>query len=142
MSDNKLISLTAQQEARYKTLAEELRCLVCQNQTLADSNADLAVDLKNQVREQLAAGQSNDQIRAYLVARYGDFVLYKPPIQNNTLLLWGGPFALLGVAALIGWRVQRASQQAAQDKSSGPIQQSPVNPSKISEARAKLEARD
>src|SRR5204863_3476570 len=73
----------------------ELRCLVCQNQTLAESNAPLAVDLRNQVREQLAAGKSEDEVKAWLVARYGDFVLYKPPFKASTLLLWLGPFLFL-----------------------------------------------
>jgi cytochrome c-type biogenesis protein CcmH len=71
---------------RLKRLSEELRCLVCQNQTLADSNADLAVDLKRQIETLLAQGQSDNQIRDYMVARYGDFVLYRPPLQGNTLL--------------------------------------------------------
>ena len=92
----------AQLEKRITALASELRCLVCQNQSLADSNADLAIDLKNQVRAQMQAGKSDDEIRAYMVARYGDFVLYDPPFKASTALLWAGPFALLliGVLAL------------------------------------------
>ncbi len=86
-------------EARLKALAEELRCLVCQNQTIADSNASLALDLRNEIREQIAQGKSDDDIRAYMVARYGDFVLYRPPLKSTTLLLWLGPFALLAVGA-------------------------------------------
>jgi cytochrome c-type biogenesis protein CcmH len=86
-------------EARLKGLAEELRCLVCQNQTIADSNASLALDLRNEIREQIAKGKSDDEIRGYMVARYGDFVLYRPPWKSTTLLLWLGPFALLGVGA-------------------------------------------
>jgi cytochrome c-type biogenesis protein CcmH len=82
-------------EARLMKLAAELRCLVCQNQSLADSHAGLALDLKNQVREQMKAGKSDDEIRAYMVARYGDFVLYSPPVKPVTWLLWGGPFILL-----------------------------------------------
>lgn len=86
-------------ELRLNKLAEDLRCLVCQNQNLADSHAELAVDLKNQVREMLQKGMSDQEIIDYLVQRYGDFVLYKPPVKATTWLLWGGPFVLL-VAAL------------------------------------------
>ena len=82
-------------EKRVTALAEELRCLVCQNQTIADSNAPLAVDLKNQVREKLAAGMSERDIIDYMVARYGDFVLYRPPVKTTTMLLWFGPPLLL-----------------------------------------------
>src|SRR3989304_3947058 len=88
-------------EKRAMALAEELRCLVCQNQTIADSNAELAVDLRNQIREKLKAGTSEAQIIDYMVARYGDFVLYRPPVKATTLPLWIGPFALL-LAALVG----------------------------------------
>ena len=88
-------------EKRAMALAEELRCLVCQNQTIADSHAELAVDLKNQIREKLKAGMNEAQIIDYMVARYGDFVLYRPPVKATTLPLWIGPFALL-VAALAG----------------------------------------
>ena len=84
-------------EARLKGLAEELRCLVCQNQTIADSSAPLALDLRNQIRSMIAQGSSDAQIRDYMVQRYGDFVLYKPPLQANTALLWIGPFAVLVV---------------------------------------------
>ena len=91
-------------ETRLKTLAEELRCLVCQNQTIADSNADLAVDLRREVRNQILQGRSDAEIKNYLVSRYGDFVLYKPPVQGNTALLWFGPLALLIVGAGI-WLV-------------------------------------
>ncbi len=105
--------LDAAGQRRLKALSEELRCLVCQNQTLADSHADLAVDLRNQVQELIAAGKTDAQIKQYLVERYGDFVLYKPPMQSNTLLLWGGPFALLAGGALVWGIVQRRSRRAA-----------------------------
>ena len=82
-------------ERRVTNLAHELRCLVCQNQTLADSNAPLAVDLRNQIREQLAAGKSERDVVDFMVARYGDFVLYRPPLKASTVLLWVGPFAAL-----------------------------------------------
>ena len=98
---------------RFKQLSEELRCLVCQNQTLADSNADLAVDLKRQIETLLAQGQSDAQIRDYMVARYGDFVLYRPPLQRTTWLLWFGPFAMLAGGGLLWWLVQRRARIAA-----------------------------
>lgn len=85
-------------EQRVQALSGELRCLVCQNQSLADSHAPLALDLKRQVREQLAAGQSDQQVIDFMVARYGDFVLYRPPVKATTWLLWFGPFLLLAVA--------------------------------------------
>ena len=88
-----------QLEARVMRLAEELRCLVCQNQTIAESHAGLAIDLKNQVREQLRAGRSNEDILSYMAERYGDFVLYRPPVKATTAALWYGPFALLAFAA-------------------------------------------
>jgi cytochrome c-type biogenesis protein CcmH len=89
-------------ERHMMVLAGELRCLQCQNQTLADSNAPLAVDLRQQIRELIAKGQTDEQIKAYLGARYGDFVFYRPPVQGNTLLLWFGPGLVLvaGLAAL------------------------------------------
>lgn len=83
-------------EDRVMNLSEQLRCLVCQNQTLADSHAELAIDLKNQVREKLASGMSDKDVVDYMVQRYGDFVLYKPPVKTTTWLLWFGPFLLLG----------------------------------------------
>ena len=86
-------------EERLKGLAEELRCLVCQNQTIADSNAPLALDLRNQIRTQVAAGRSDDQIRAYMVERYGDFVLYRPPFKATTAVLWLGPVLLIVIGA-------------------------------------------
>lgn len=97
------------QETRLKQLSEELRCLVCQNQSLADSNAELAVDLRNQVRDQIEQGRSDQEIKSYLVQRYGDFVLYKPPVQSNTTLLWFGPFALLALGLAVWWLMSRRS---------------------------------
>ena len=87
-----------QAEARLKALAVELRCLVCQNQTLADSNAPLAEDLRREVREMIAKNMSDQEIIDFLVERYGDFVLYRPPLRATTTLLWIGPFLLLAVA--------------------------------------------
>lgn len=86
-----------QAEARLKALAVELRCLVCQNQTLADSNAPLAEDLRREVREMIAKNMSDQEIIDFLVERYGDFVLYRPPLRATTTLLWVGPFVLLAI---------------------------------------------
>ena len=91
-------------EKRVAGLAHELRCLVCQNQSLAESNAPLAVDLRNQIREQLAKGASEGDVREFMVARYGDFVLYNPPLKATTLALWVGPFVLLVAGAWFLWR--------------------------------------
>lgn len=88
-------------EKRVTALATELRCLVCQNQTLADSNAPLAVDLRNQIREQLKSGKSERDVMEYMVARYGDFVLYRPPLKATTIALWAGPFVFLVLGAWI-----------------------------------------
>jgi cytochrome c-type biogenesis protein CcmH len=94
-------------DMRLKALEQDLRCLVCQNQTLAESNAPLAEDLRKEIREQALAGKSDDEIRAYLVARYGDFVLYKPPVEPVTYLLWFGPFVLLVAGACVWWTLLR-----------------------------------
>ena len=95
-------------DRQVQTLANELRCLVCQNQTLADSNAPLAVDLRNQIREQLKAGKSEQDVVDFMVARYGDFVLYRPPLKATTVALWAGPFAILVFGAwLLIRRIRR-----------------------------------
>ena len=86
-------------EVRVNKLSEELRCLVCQNQTIADSHSGLANDLKQQIREQLKAGRNDQQVMDYMVERYGDFVLYRPPVKASTTLLWFGPFVLLALGA-------------------------------------------
>src|SRR5262245_7607470 len=100
-------------EKRVAALAHELRCLVCQNQTLADSNAPLAVDLRNQIREQLKKGASEQEITDFMVQRYGDFVLYRPPLKASTVLLWTGPFLLLAVGVLVLLRRVRSSRRDA-----------------------------
>jgi cytochrome c-type biogenesis protein CcmH len=99
-------------QARYETLTHELRCLVCQDETVADSNADLAADFRRQIHDMVAAGKTDAEIKAYMVGRYGNFVLYKPPVQPNTALLWAGPFLLLLIAIGIVFLVvrRRASQ--------------------------------
>src|SRR6266496_6488091 len=96
-------------EKRLTTLAKELRCLVCQNETLADSRADLAEDLRGQIREQMKAGKSDKEIIAYLTDRYGKFILYNPPVDPTTYLLWFDPFILLlaGLAFLFRYLKQR-----------------------------------
>ena len=94
-------------DTRLKSLENELRCLVCQNQTLADSNAPLAEDLRKEVRDLATGGKSDDEIRAYLVARYGDFVLYRPPVKSTTYLLWFGPFMLLAGGIATWWVLVR-----------------------------------
>jgi len=101
-------------EARMVTIASELRCLVCQNQTIADSNAELAVDLRGQVREMLQAGKTDQEITDYMTARYGDFVLYRPPLKATTALLWFGPAAmvLIGLGSLFVV-LRRRSRMAA-----------------------------
>ena len=100
-------------DKRVTALADELRCLVCQNQTLAESNAPLAVDLRNQIREQLAKGASEGEVREFMVARYGDFVLYKPPFKASTAALWLGPFILLSLGLWVLLRVATRRRVAA-----------------------------
>lgn len=103
-------------EARLKQLAVELRCLVCQNQTLADSNAPLAEDLRREVREMIAKDMTDDQIVDFLVTRYGDFVRYRPPLKTTTWLLWAGPFLLLAAGATaLSVSLRRRAQQTGED---------------------------
>lgn len=104
---------TAELDARVEQLATQLRCLVCDNQTIADSNAQLAHDLKNVVREQLAAGRSEDDVIAFLTQRYGDTVLYKPPVRASTWPLWFGPFVLLGGGLWWLWRTLKQQGETA-----------------------------
>lgn len=104
-------------EKRLQALSAELRCLVCQNQTIADSNAELAVDLRREIRGMIAAGKSDKEIIDFMVVRYGDFVLYRPPVKGITLLLWGGPIALMlvGLFALIRYLRRRTTRIEAED---------------------------
>lgn len=128
-------------EPRLNRLAAELRCLVCQNQSLADSHAELAIDLKNQVRDMMRAGKSDDEIKTYLTERYGDFVLYRPPMRATTWLLWAGPFVLLAGGGFVLVRVLRRRQASlvtseAQAMAGGPdlerarslLSEPPANP--------------
>lgn len=100
---NEAASMVADPEMEkiVNKISSELRCLVCQNQTIADSHAELAVDLKNQVREMVASGKSEDDIVAYMVKRYGDFVRYRPPVNQATILLWVGPFILMAAGIVL-----------------------------------------
>lgn len=107
------IPLTVDQEARLAELLPDLRCLVCQNESLAESRAPLALDLKYEVRSLVAQGKSSAEIKQYLTARYGDFVLFKPPFDARTWLLWLGPFGLVLVALLVLVRQVRGTRRAA-----------------------------
>ena len=92
-------------EARLRAMSQELRCLVCQNSTLADSSAPLAEDLRKEIRVQMRAGKSDKEVVDYLVERYGDFVRYRPPVNNSTALLWFGPFLILIIGGFVLYRV-------------------------------------
>ncbi|MEM7541422.1 MAG: cytochrome c-type biogenesis protein [Pseudomonadota bacterium] len=98
-------------ERRYEVLIEELRCLVCQNQSLADSSADLAQDMRELVHRMLVEGRSDDEVRQFLVDRYGDFVLYDPPLKVSTIALWSAPAIMLLLAILVVARVARSSNK-------------------------------
>jgi cytochrome c-type biogenesis protein CcmH len=106
----------AELEERFRNLSQQLRCLVCQNETLADSQADLATDLKRQIREQMKAGKSDKEILAFLTERYGDFVLYNPPVKLTTYLLWFGPFILLGGGLFALFRYIRSRREQIQEQ--------------------------
>lgn len=95
-------------QARYERLIREVRCLVCQNESIADSNAPLAADLRREIRSQMGDGLRDDEILEFLIARYGDFVVYRPPLGPHTLLLWAAPLLLLGIGGLVFVRVIRA----------------------------------
>lgn len=114
-------------EQRMMTLAEELRCLVCQNETLADSPAALAGDLRQEIRELMRAGRSDDEIVRYLTGRYGDFVLYRPPLKPVTWLLWFGPFALLlgaagGFCLYVAHRNRRLEAERHRQEAAAPTE--------------------
>lgn len=101
------------EEVRFQNLTKQLRCLVCQNQDLADSDADLAKDLRKQVFDMMQSGKSDAEIKEYLVARYNDFVLYDPPLKPGTWLLWFAPFAFVLVGVFVVARILRARAQQA-----------------------------
>lgn len=98
-------------EARARALSKELRCPVCQNQSLDDSEADISKDLRRLVRERLVAGDTDAQVKAFLVARYGDYVLLDPPVKQQTWILWFGPIAIVGVGGIAVWRVLRRGKR-------------------------------
>ena len=123
-------------EARVLAVAEELRCLVCQNETIAASNAELAVDLRAQIRQQLAQGRSREDILDYMSARYGDFVRYRPPLTAGTVALWAGPFVLLLLGAVALWRQLRGLKRDAAP-SNGPA----LTEAERQRSRALLEGR-
>jgi cytochrome c-type biogenesis protein CcmH len=112
-----LIFMNPEQEARYNELILELRCLVCQNQNLADSDAPLAQDLRKEIYDMMQAGQSDEEIKTFLVDRYGDFVLYKPPIKGNTIALWLAPaILLLGGGLVVVLIVRKRTRMFAEHK--------------------------
>jgi len=99
-------------EIRYQTLIDELRCLVCQNQAISDSNSDLAAQLRDEVYNQIMQGQSDEEILDFMTTRYGDYVLFNPPVKQSTLLLWVGPFLILGIAlAFLFYQIRRNSDR-------------------------------
>lgn len=102
-------------ESRMLAIATELRCLVCQNQTIADSHAGLALDLRQEIRTLLAKGQSDQQVRDYMTARYGDFILYRPPVNHSTALLWFGPGVLAVLGLLTLWLILRRRARMSAD---------------------------
>ena len=110
------------QEGRARALFQEIRCLVCQNESIDDSDAQLADDLRRIVREQIRSGRTDAEVRAFLVARYGKFVLLKPPFDAGTALLWLGPFGVLAAAAVIVWR-RRPSGKLADEPPLTPEEQ-------------------
>lgn len=124
-------------EARLKRLEADLRCLVCQNQTLADSNAPLAEDLRREVRELAAQGKNDEQIKEFLVQRYGDFVLYKPPVKETTWLLWFGPFILLLGGGAVWWLIARHRSRRDDDDGSPPPASGPDATAESGVARAR-----
>ena len=105
---------------RYESINRELRCLVCQNQTIADSNATLAQDLRREVRDMIAAGKTDDEIRDFMIERYGDFVLYRPRMTAQNFLLWAAPALLLLIAAVVLVRVVRRRAQESDIETDGP----------------------
>jgi cytochrome c-type biogenesis protein CcmH len=126
-------------DARLKKLEEELRCLVCQNQSLADSSAPLAEDLRREVRALAVAGKSDDQIKEFLVARYGDFVLYRPPVKSTTWLLWFGPFVLLAGGALVWWMILRRRKRGSNDDDFRPPDDGTSPAAGVEKARSLLD---
>ncbi|MGA2187889.1 MAG: cytochrome c-type biogenesis protein [Steroidobacteraceae bacterium] len=110
-------------QARFERITQDLRCLVCQNESIADSNVELAADLRRQVQEMLLAGQSDDAIFRFMTDRYGEFVRFNPPLEPKTLLIWGAPFIVLGLGVVIIVRIvrRRSSMPLDDEPASGPL---------------------
>jgi cytochrome c-type biogenesis protein CcmH len=124
--------LNAAEKEQYKEVASELRCLVCQNQSLADSHASLAVDLKDKIAEQIRAGKTNEEIKSYMQDRYGEFVIYKPAYSMENAVLWLGPFVVLIVAVVLARRLIKSGQhQAEVGKLSGSAPTDPDWPERL-----------
>ncbi|MFA6179820.1 MAG: DsbE family thiol:disulfide interchange protein [Candidatus Methylopumilus sp.] len=126
-------------DARIKKLADELRCLVCQNQTIADSTAALAQDLKRQITEQIRAGKTDEQIKDYMLERYGEFVLYDPPFNAKNALLWSLPFVLMLVGFVVAWRTYQANKKANEGKGGGNLPRA-VNSKRLKELESKYQS--
>ncbi len=127
------------EEVRFQNLARQLRCLVCQNQDLADSDADLAKDLRKQVFDMMRSGKTDDEIKQYLVARYNDFVLYDPPLKPGTWLLWFTPFALVLIGACVVVVIvrRRSALLSAESRSaSAPAMQAESKPAESAQAQS------
>jgi cytochrome c-type biogenesis protein CcmH len=107
-------------QARFESITEDLRCLVCQNESIADSNVELAADLRRQVREMLLAGKSDDAIFGFMTDRYGEFVRFKPPLEPKTLLIWGAPFIMMLLGGAIIFRVARQRSRMPLDDEPAP----------------------
>lgn len=113
--------LSPEQKAKYKEVAEELRCLVCQNQSIADSQAGLATDLKGIIAEQIVQGKSKEEIKTFMEARYGEFILYKPAFSNSNMVLWAAPFLVLLLAVILAKRVIKGSNAGKPVSTSGEL---------------------
>jgi cytochrome c-type biogenesis protein CcmH len=116
-----LVFNNAAEEKRFNHLAAELRCLVCQNESLADSSAPLAQDLRREVKQLMDSGKTDAEIKAFLTDRYGDFVLYRPPFKSLTALLWIAPFVVLGFGVMLSLRALRARKTAAISDPDAPL---------------------
>ncbi|MCU7915064.1 MAG: cytochrome c-type biogenesis protein CcmH [Candidatus Thiodiazotropha sp. (ex Gloverina cf. vestifex)] len=114
---------TSQQDEDFRAIIEEMRCLVCQNESLAGSNAELAVDLRNKIYDMMQAGQGKDQIIDFMVARYGDFVLYSPPVKPSTYPLWFGPILLFIIGAVVLLTILRKKNRSRETELSTEEQQ-------------------
>lgn len=136
---DEIASLSTTQQERFQRLVTEIRCVVCQNQSIADSNADLAKDLRREVQLMLAADKTDAQILEFMVARYGDFVLYSPPLDYRTAVLWFGPFLGLALAAGALWLLLIRRRRAVEATRASLAES--YGEDRLKEARARLEGR-